>query len=208
MESSQIREAEKETGRLEAFSDGVYAIAITLLALNLQIPHAENNDAKWALADALARQWPSYMAFVTSFFTILVMWINHHAMFKLIRRASSGLLFANGFLLMMTTAVPFSTGIMSEYFNKPGAKVACAVYSGVFVLISVGYTLVWQSIINNRSLLKPDAPASVIEKITNSYKFGPPLYTLAMICAFINIYLCIGICTALWVFWAATARDL
>jgi uncharacterized membrane protein len=206
--ADHAREAEKETSRLEAFSDGVFAIAITLLALNLQVPHMEGGDGKWALAHALGRQWPSYVAFVTSFFTILVMWINHHGMFKLIHKASSQLLFANGFLLMMTTAVPFSTGVLSEYFGKPGAQVACAVYGGTFVLISLGYTFVWRCIINNRALLRPGASEASITKITKSYVWGAPLYILATLCAFLNIYLTLGICTVLWIFWAATAREL
>ncbi len=208
MGADKTHGAEKETARLEAFSDGVFAIAITLLALNLQIPHIEGAGGKWALAEALGRQWPSYVAFVTSFFTILVMWVNHHGMFKLIHKASSRLLFANGFLLLMTTAVPFSTGILSEYFNKPGANVACAVYGGTFVLISIGYNLVWRSIAGNRALLKPGASEASISKITKNYALGTPLYAAATVCAFINIYLTLGICTALWVFWAATARDL
>jgi uncharacterized membrane protein len=107
VEANHSRETEKETARLEAFSDGVFAIAITLLALNLQVPHIENIGGKWALAEALGRQWPSYVAFVTSFFTILVVWVNHHGVFKLVHKASAGLLFANGFLLMTTTACHF-----------------------------------------------------------------------------------------------------
>jgi len=91
--------AAKETARIEAFSDGVFAIAITLLVLDLKVPHdmAEGRD----LAAALWRQWPAYLAFVTSFATICIMWINHRRMFTLIGRADDGLLVLNGLLLFL-----------------------------------------------------------------------------------------------------------
>jgi uncharacterized membrane protein len=69
------------------------------------------------------------------------MWVNHHAMFKLVRRVDVRLLFANGFLMMMTTVVPFSTDLLAEYFQKPGGRLACAVYGGTFVLIALGFNL-------------------------------------------------------------------
>jgi uncharacterized membrane protein len=85
---------EKETTRLEAFSDGVFAIAITLLALELKTPQFPEGQptASSALAASLLRQWPSYLAFLTSFFTVLVMWVHHHMIFKLVRRSDVSLL--------------------------------------------------------------------------------------------------------------------
>src|ERR1700678_1924151 len=91
--AQQTHDESKGTARLEAFSDGVFAIAITLLALELQIPHVEPNSAKWALASALLNEWPSYVAFVTSFFTVLIMWMNHHAVFKFVRKVNARILF-------------------------------------------------------------------------------------------------------------------
>jgi uncharacterized membrane protein len=207
LETQPARTDEKETGRLESFSDGVFAIAITLLALNLNIPHLGGGGSTKALSDALGRQWPSYVAFVTSFFTILVMWVNHHKVFKLIQRPSARLMYANGFLLMMTTAVPFSTGLLSEYFGLPGARLACAVYAGTFVLISVGYILVWQSLLHDRALLKGDVSENTIETISRNYRLGTPLYLVAMLAAFFSVYVSVGICTALWIFWAATTKN-
>lgn len=207
METQTIRAEEKETGRLEAFSDGVFSIAITLLALDLAVPHLGSASSTQVLGEALARQWPSYVAFVTSFFTILVMWVNHHLVFKLIRKPSARLMFANGFLLMMTTTVPFSTRLLSEYFGLPGARLACAVYSGTFVLISVGYILVWQSLLHDRTLFKSDVSERVIETITRNYRLGTPLYLVATAAAFFSVDVSVGICTALWIFWAATTKN-
>src|SRR6267154_1601546 len=115
-EGARSREKhEKETGRLEAFSDGVFAIAITLLALELKVPHLESGGrvTSAAIAAGLANQWPSYFAFVTSFFTVLIMWVHHHAIFRLVQRADVTLLFANGFLLMLVTVVPFPTAVVA-----------------------------------------------------------------------------------------------
>ena len=121
---------EKETGRIEAFSDGVFAIAITLLVLELKVPHLAGDAEPGALAAALLKQWPSYLAFVTSFFTILIMWANHHAIFNLVHKTDAEFLFANGFLLLLVTVVPFPTALLAEYLIKPGAPVAAAVYAG------------------------------------------------------------------------------
>lgn len=198
----------KGTARLEAFSDGVFAIAITLLALNLQIPHVETNSAKWALAHALFQQWPSYVAFITSFFTVLIMWMNHHAVFKFVHKVNARILFANGILLLITTAVPFVTGLFSEYLNHHEATTACAVYTGSFVLISVSYVHLWRVVTSDRSLLKKEISEDSIEKITKNYSLGIPLYLAAFAASFVNIYLAIGICTALWVFWCVTVKDL
>jgi uncharacterized membrane protein len=198
----------KGTARLEAFSDGVFAIAITLLALNLQIPHVESNSEKWALAHALFQQWPSYVAFITSFFTVLIMWMNHHAVFKFVHKVNARILFANGILLLITTAVPFVTGLFSEYLNHHEATTACAVYTGSFVLIALSYVHLWHVVIKDRSLLKKEISEATLEKITKNYSLGIPLYLAAFAASFVSIYLAIGICTALWIFWCVTVKDL
>ena len=115
---------EKETGRIEAFSDGVFAIAVTLLVLEVRVPHLQDGGAGGSLARALLAQWPSYVALVTSFLTVLVMWANHHRIFELVRRVNAPFLYANGLLLLVVTVVPFPTAVLAEYFQKPGATTA------------------------------------------------------------------------------------
>src|ERR1700761_4490542 len=90
--SPQELQEEKETGRCEAFSDGVFAVAITLLVLDLKIPPVAENQRPGSLLHSLAVQWPSYAAFVTSFLSILIMWVNHHGIFRLIRKPNTRLL--------------------------------------------------------------------------------------------------------------------
>jgi uncharacterized membrane protein len=205
-ETSVVRSEEKETGRIEAFSDGVFAVAITLLAFNLQLPKLGNAATPGELALALGRQWPSYMGFVTSFFTVLIMWVNHHGLFRLIHRTNARLLFVNGYLLMMTTAVPFSTSLVTQYLRSPAAKIACAAYGGVFVLTSLGFRVLWRLVTHEPGILKPSVSEHTIEEITRSYRWGTPMYAAATVGAFASPYVTIGICTALWVYWSAVAK--
>lgn len=207
-ESALIRTEEKETGRVEAFSDGVFAVAITLLALDLQVPKLGNATTPLPLALALAKQWPAYLGFVTSFFTVLIMWVSHHGAFKLIQRTNARLLFVNGYLLMMTTAVPFSTSLVTQYLQSSAARTACAVYGGTFVLCSLGYTGLLLVATHDRELLKASVSEHTIDKIWRSWRWGTPMYLVATVGAFASPYITIGICTALWVYWAAVAKEL
>jgi uncharacterized membrane protein len=198
---------EKETGRLEAFSDGVFAIAITLLALELKVPHFEAGGNMTArLFSGLANEWPSYFAFVTSFFTVLIMWVHHHAIFRLVRGADVTLLFANGFLLMLVTLVPFPTAVVAEYLRTPAAAAACTFYAGFFVLIGIAFTvLLWAAF--RPSVVDPHASPTRMESLRKSYRLGPPLYLAATFAGPFSPWLAMGICTALWIVWAATTRE-
>jgi uncharacterized membrane protein len=198
---------EKQTARLEAFSDGVFAIAITLLALELKAPHFDaGGTTGYALVSALANQWPSYFAFITSFFTVLIMWVHHHSIFRLVRGVDVTLLFANGFLLMLVTVVPFPTAVVAEYLRTPAAAAACTFYAGFFVLIGMGFwALLWAAF--RKSVLDPDASPATIARLRKSYRLGPPLYLAATVAGPFSPWLAMGICTALWIVWAATTRE-
>ena len=197
----------KETGRVEAFSDGVFAIAITLLVLELKVPHLEDGSGG-RLAAALLRQWPSYLGFVTSFATILIMWVNHHRMFSFIRRADALFLYANGLLLFVVTLVPFPTAILAEYFEKPGATTAGLVYGGTFVLGSIAYNVLWMAAIGRGGrLLRSGVSAEHLEEMTRRYRWGLPMYVLATLAAFVSVQLTIAICLGLWIFWVVAARN-
>jgi len=184
VESPKTRAEEKESLRVEMFSDAVFAIAMTLLALDLKVPSLPDGTAMPGLGAALGHQWPSYVAFITSFFTVLIIWLNHHAMFKLVRRVNVRLLLANGLLLMMATVVPFSTELVAEYFQKPGARLACMIYAGIFVLASVFHNPTWYVASHDPGLLADDAPERVVKRITRHYRNGIPIYVIAMLGAF------------------------
>ena len=208
MKAGHETKPEKETGRLEAFSDGVFAVAITLLALELKVPHFENGEGVTAqkLSAALLAQWPSYLAFATSFFTVLVMWVHHHVIFKLARGTSAALLFANGFLLMIITVVPFTTSVIAEYWRTPAAPTASTFYAGTFVVISIAFYLTLLAAFRPGTI-DPNASPVTVQRLRRDYRFGPPLYLAAAIAAPFSPLLSMGICTALWIFWAVTTRD-
>ena len=196
----------KETGRIEAFSDGVFAVAITLLVFNLKVPQIAVGDthAVSNLGSALWSQWPSYLAFVTSFATILIMWVSHHSIFKMVYKSDSPFLFANGLLLMLVTVVPFPTSLVSAYLTTPAAAMACAVYAGIFVLINIAYNLLWWTASHKRTLLNPDVSDTQVKILARNMYFGFPVYLLATLLAFLNPYLTIAICTIMWIYWTFT----
>ena len=206
MQKEQTASQEKETARLEAFSDGVFAVAITLLALDLKVPPVRAGGTGRDLAEALLRQWPSYLAFATSFLTVLIMWLNHHLVFKLVGKTSMRLMLANGYLLMMTTTVPFATELFSTYFRQPAGRVAAAAHAGSFVLISLGYLWMWHAI-KHGELFRAGAPQETIDRIDRNYRYGTPMYLVATLGAAVSPHVTLGICTALWVFWAFTATE-
>jgi TMEM175 potassium channel family protein len=207
-EGTHAARPEKQTGRLEAFSDGVFAIAITLLALELKVPRLPGSPGSGSagLASGLAAEWPSYVALVTSFFTVLIMWIHHHTIFRLVSRVDVRLLFANGLLLLLVTVVPFPTAVVAEYLRTPAASAACAFYAGFFVLIAIAFYLLLMAAFR-KSMLDPNASAATIRRLRRSYRFGPPLYLAATVSAPFSPWVALGICTALWIWWAVTTHE-
>jgi len=196
--------AEKETGRLEAFSDGVFAIAITLLVLELKVPNlAAGAVTPAALAKGLLQQWPSYIGLATSFFTILIMWVHHHGIFRNIYHTDAWLHFANGCLLLMVTFVPYPTSVLAAYLKTPAAEMAMVFYSGTFVMIAVCFYLVIVAGFRKK-LLAPSASMEFVNKTCRSYRYGPPLYLVATLAALVDVRLSLAICTGLWIFWATT----
>ncbi|GAC1463437.1 MAG: TMEM175 family protein [Chloroflexota bacterium] len=197
----------RETGRLEAFSDGVFAIAITLLVLALAVPKLGSHASAASLRLELGKEWPSYFSFVTSFATILIMWINHHEVFRLVARVNTMLLFANGVLLLFVTIVPFPTALLGDYLGTPAAVTACAVYAALFALTNIAYNFLWWTIRRKDGVLKAGVPEEHVRAITRSYAFGFPPYVIATAVAFWNPYISIGICFCLWILWGASGHS-
>jgi uncharacterized membrane protein len=139
------------TSRLEAFSDGVFAIAITLLVLELHVPEPGDRS----LAHALADEWPQFAAYLTSFLIIGIMWVNHHSMFRQIARIDRLLLFLNLLLLLWTALLPFPTELLARYLrsDNPDAHVAAAVYSLNLTLAAIAFSLVWAHAVRGRLLV-------------------------------------------------------
>lgn len=184
---SSFQDEEKETARVEAFSDGVYAIAITLLVLELKVPR--DLAPGHSLADALLHQWPSYVAFLISFGTILIMWVNHHRLFTLIRKSDNRLLMFNGLLLLVITVVPFPTSLIAEHFRDPDdGCTAALIYSAHGFNIAVAYNLLWRHAIGgNGRLLAKNVDLEKVNAITRQYRFGPLLYVISFGLAFVSV---------------------
>jgi uncharacterized membrane protein len=138
------------TSRLEAFSDGVFAIAATLLVLDLHVP-----DADVGLAQGLLRQWPAYIAYLTSFLTIGIMWVNHHEMFRHVTEVDRTLMFENLLLLMVVSLTPFPTSVLGRYaMADQDAHVAAAFYGLVMVAMGLAFTLLWRRVTRGRRGLR------------------------------------------------------
>jgi uncharacterized membrane protein len=179
-------EEEKETGRLEAFCDGVFAIAMTLLVFELKTPLPADIPAGGNLLTALGHQWPVLLAFVTSFASILIMWVNHHNLMMQIKRVDHTFLLLNGLLLFGATIVPFTTNLIAEHLESSGARVAAVIYSGGWMLVAISYNLLWRYASYRARLLARDADLTFIRHINAQYLVGPILYLASFLLAFFS----------------------
>jgi TMEM175 potassium channel family protein len=172
---------QSETKRVEAFSDAVFAIAITLLILEIKVPTQDQGH----LADQLRRQWPSYLAFITSFAYIGIMWINHHRMFTHIRKCNDMVLALNLLLLLGVTVVPFPTAVLAEHLSGPDRGTGAVLYNATFVFIAVAFNLLWRYAVARR-LLDESVQASAAN-ISRQYLVAPVMYTGCLVLAWFNV---------------------
>ena len=172
-----------ETERLEAFSDGVFAIAITLLIIEIHVPAREHAET---LGHELLRIWPSYLGYLTSFLTIGVMWINHHYVFELIARVDRTMLLLNTLLLMMIAFVPFPTAVLAQFVETDGARAAAFLYGATLTLTALAFLAWWRYASAGRRLIDENVPDEVIDDITRSYAPGSLLYGGAALLAFVE----------------------
>ena len=186
---------EKETARIEAFSDGVFAIAITLLILEIKVPTADND-----LAGQLLRQWPSYVAFVISFAFIGIMWINHHRLFSHIKRSNNALLFLNLLLLLGVTAVPFPTAVLAQHLGTGNQRAAAILYHGTYFAIAIFFNILWRYA--GRHLLGKEPDPSAADKISVQYGVGPLLYLVCIALTWVNVPASLLLSVALAIFFA------
>ena len=178
-----------ETARVEAFSDGVFAIAITLLVLEIKVPGPELTGHGSTLLPALLRLWPSYLGYIISFVTIGVMWVNHHSMFVLIRRTDRYFLLLSVFFLLCIAFLPFPTAVLAEYLPEPkGRRIAVATYSASFVLIALAYNGVWWYAVHGGRLLDEKADREAVRTIGKRYLIGPAAYAVSFALAFVNAW--------------------
>ena len=155
-----------------------------------------------AAARGLLALWPSYLAFTGSFLSILIMWVNHHGLFRLVNGISPVFLFANGLLLFFVTVIPFPTSVLSEYLARSGINIASALYCATYVFISLGYNLLWFAAAHQRRLIRPHVSQRTLIRVTRAYQFGLPFYLLSTAIALPNAYLGLLMTLSLWLLWA------
>jgi uncharacterized membrane protein len=190
-----------ETGRVEAFSDGVFAIAITLLILAVGIEEAIGEGD---LEHQLVHLWPAYIAYAVSFLTVGIMWINHHQIFRHFARVDRTLLLLNIFLLMLIAFTPFPTRVVAEHMVDGTDREAAAVLYGItMTLTAIFFFSVWYY--GSRHLLRPDADRREVSGITRSYLPGAPLYAIATLIAFVSPIVSLAIFGGLAIFYAVSS---
>jgi uncharacterized membrane protein len=191
-----------ETGRLEAFSDGVFAIAITLLIIEVSLPEGHG-----PLAERLLDAWPSYVAYLISFVTIGIMWANHHGIFQLIDRTTHGLVVANLLLLLLVAFIPFPTKILGEHLQ--GAlderRTAALFYNGTFFVTAIFYNTLWQTAAWKNRLIVQGREAAAAQ-VTRRYWAGSPSYLVATLAAFWSVPLSIALNGAIAFFYLLPRR--
>jgi uncharacterized membrane protein len=172
------------TNRLEAFSDGVFAIAITLLVLEIGVPHAEDGG----LAAALSAQWPSYVAYAVSFAVIGIMWVNHHGLMGLVAYVDRPLLFLNLFLLMFVALMPWTTALLAEHLVAPtsDSHIAAAIYSANGVMNAIGFNAIWRWIVRDAKLLHPHLDVERLRSRTRRFGVGLVIYPLTVALSFVS----------------------
>jgi len=177
-----------ETNRLEAFSDGVMAIAITLLVLDLSVPARSQLGRNETLRHALAQMWPNYAAYVVSFLIIGIIWMNHHSLFRMIARVDRLTLFLNLLLLMVVSAIPFPTRLLAEYLTAggPDSHLAAAVYSGTMLAMSLAFGALFVSATRRPDLLRPAVDHAVVRASIPRFTGGGAVYALTVVLAFIS----------------------
>jgi uncharacterized membrane protein len=186
--------------RLEALSDGVFAIAMTLLILDVRLPSTAGVASTAELWRSLLQLAPSVFAFVLSFGVILITWVNHHATLELVKDSSASFLYANGFLLLTVVSLPFPTGLLGAFLWTDHAAPAVVLYDGVLALQAIGWILVDGAAVSGRLAGNEQAVATLRGGRRNGY-FAFALYGLLAVAAWWVPVAVAVVTTVSWIFW-------
>jgi TMEM175 potassium channel family protein len=191
---------EPSTGRLETFSDGVFAIAATLLVLEFSVGDVPN------LGRELLHLWPSYLAYVTSFLTIGIIWMNHHHTVSFISRVDRTFLFVNNLLLLTVAFLPFPTGLVGDAIQRGvGEQAAALAYAATLVVMAILHQIWWQYARRNRRLISDETPDSALRAVDRAYWPGVPMYAAVFVVAFFSPLAAVAITFAIAAFYLPSA---
>ena len=194
--------------RLEAFSDGVFAIALTLLIIEIKIPELESVHSNKELWNAFAHNWPSWLAFFISFITILISWVAHAHAFKLINKSTNKLIYANALLLLTIITLPFFTNVLAEFIKTDFAGPAITLYCGISILLSVSWILIQHAMLYPLSLCNSGLDLKKAKRIFTYTKFGLALYVFTFLLSFWFPITAFVIVASLYVAWLVMGISL
>jgi uncharacterized membrane protein len=203
VKSSEIQ-LQKETLRIETFSDGVFCIAVTLLSIEIGV-ELHGDITNEGLKRALLAKWPICLAYVISFVNVLLAWIGHHGMFKMLHKSDNSIMITNGLLLMLVALVPFPTKTLGEFLLTGGFKTAVIFYTGYFVLISIAFRLLWYVAIRKPGILLNEISSVQIKQTTRNENIGLICNAIILGVAFINPWLALVLSFTMWVYWLVFA---
>jgi uncharacterized membrane protein len=182
-----------ESGRVEAFSDGIFAIAITLLVLQLAVRDPEVHSAQEAWHQ-LGQIWTAYDSYVVSFLVIGIMWLNHHTVFGYVARVDRGLLVLNLLLLLIVAALPFPTALVSDWLKVPGpAEVAVAVFSGFMVLHALTFQALWWWLTRTGHLFDERVDIEAARRLRVRFALGTVAYPVLVGLSFVSPVVTLGL---------------
>jgi uncharacterized membrane protein len=204
-DQERSRSPDEAKRRIEAFSDAVFAIAITLLALNLEVPVLTSVTPDALVAD-LAAMWPTYLSFLLSFVTLLIAWVYHLRLLEAAKHSGTGLLFTNGILLLIVSSLPFPTALLGAYLTTPAASVASAIYAGYIGVLNFAYNLLWWVVVRQQRSAHRKGWRPPKSMILSYLSF--PCYMVAVGIAFWSPVATLVICGTLWVVWTIMAPML
>jgi uncharacterized membrane protein len=191
---------ERGPGRLEAFSDGVFAIAATLLTLEIGV-----DSTRGDLGGQLAHIWPAYLAYVTTFLIIGVIWINHHHCVSLMGRVDRTFLFVNLLLLLTVAFMPFPTRLVAQYLQKTGEQDAVIAYASTMLLMACIYNVWWRYARTGRRLISEHVPDASLLAVDRAFNPGVPSYAIVFAVAFVSPLASVILTLAIAVFYLPSA---
>jgi uncharacterized membrane protein len=189
------------TTRLETFSDGVFAIAATLLVLEIGVDSASGKD----LSRKLLHIWPSYLAYATSFLVIGIIWINHHHITTMIARVDRPFLFINLLLLLVVSFIPFPTRLVAQYLGGPGERSATIAYAATLLAMAVTYNVWWRYARGHRRLIGESVTDASLRAVDRAFDPGLPAYAIVFALAFVSPLASVILTLVLAVFYLPSA---
>jgi uncharacterized membrane protein len=198
------------SGRTEAISDAVFAIAITLLVLNLHVPDAADQKAAGGALQALLAEWPSYLSYLATFLTVAMAWMNHHALFARIRYVDEKLQWVNVGILLGICLTPFPNALVADALrsglSSEAAKVATGAYGFVFMVSTIAWILTWDRLSRRPGLLRPPYTAAWARRERGRGIFGASLYAAGIGVAAISPLVAVGLFLFMALFFVWTAQ--